>query len=70
MYERDSCNHAFINGDNAINVLGQTNFNSNGTLSPPNKNSLDMPTNILYFNDYLFVVDASNNRIISLELHD
>ncbi|MFA4890375.1 MAG: NHL repeat-containing protein, partial [Candidatus Paceibacterota bacterium] len=50
------------NGENAVNVLGQTDFisNSGGTT----QDKLNQPTALALSNNQLFVIDTRNNRLV------
>ena len=56
------------NGENAINVLGQTNFTSAGTATT--QSGMDHPYDVAYDsnNGRLFVIEYSNRRILVFDV--
>jgi sugar lactone lactonase YvrE len=55
---------AITNGENAVNVLGQTNYTNNGAAST--QAGLSSPVGLLYHatSNRLYVADSANNRVI------
>jgi|GEM_PF-1435532 len=60
--------NAIENGEAAIDVIGQTDFNSRSSGTSDTK--LSAPRNITVANNTLFVADTSNNRILGFGLND
>lgn len=66
---------SITDGENAVNVLGQTNYTNNevnqsATFDPPSATTLANPTTVTvdHGGHRLFVMDASNDRILSFDL--
>jgi len=52
------------NGQPADLVLGQSSFTSNAAPSPPTASSMNLPTDVIYDGERLYIVDSENNRIM------
>jgi hypothetical protein len=52
------------NGQPADLVLGQTSFTSSAAPDPPTASSMDLPTDVIYDGERLYIVDSNNNRIM------
>ena len=58
------------NGENAANVLGQLSFITQDSPTPPSQGSLNSPEDVIYnsSNNYLFVADGGNNRVMIFDV--
>ncbi len=59
------------NGENAINVLGQTNFTNFGAADPPTQTSMNFPIAVRFdpVRNQLLVSDMNNDRLLFYDVN-
>jgi 6-phosphogluconolactonase (cycloisomerase 2 family) len=76
LYVADTNNHrvtvydlaSITDGENAVNVLGQSNFTTNTYPTPPTAASLRSPYGVELDDDRLFVIDQYNHRVLVFDV--